>query len=90
METVASKFDPSIEQEKQNWDKYRKKLQYKNKMLSEYDDTFSNKGNGGMLGQQIIDMKNLYNFQYYGPIFMGSGAKEMSVSYDTGSDVIDK
>lgn len=82
VENVASKFDPSIEQEKQNWDKYRQKLEFKNKQLSKYDDTASMK-----LGQQRIDIKNIYNFQYYGPIYMGSGAKEMFVSYDTGSDV---
>ena len=41
-----------------------------------------------MLGQQHrINIKNIYNFQYYGPIYMGSSAKEMFVSYDTGSDV---
>jgi hypothetical protein len=60
-------------------------LEYKNKKLSEYDDTATD--DAKMLGQQRIDIKNIYNFQYYGPIYMGSSAKEMFVSYDTGSDV---
>ena len=60
-------------------------MEYKNKKLSEYDDTATD--DAQMLGQQRIDIKNIYNFQYYGPIYMGSSAKEMFVSYDTGSDV---
>jgi hypothetical protein len=60
-------------------------LEYKNKKLSEFDDTATEESK--KLGQQIIDIKNIYNFQYYGPIYMGSSAKEMYVSYDTGSDV---
>ncbi len=60
-------------------------MEYKNKKLSEFDDTATK--DSKKLGQQIIDIKNIYNFQYYGPIYMGSSAKEMYVSYDTGSDV---
>ena len=60
-------------------------MEYKNKKLSEFDDTATE--DSKKLGQQIIDIKNIYNFQYYGPIYMGSSAKEMYVSYDTGSDV---
>lgn len=60
-------------------------MEYKNKKLSEFDDTATEESK--KLGQQIIDIKNIYNFQYYGPIYMGSSAKEMYVSYDTGSDV---
>lgn len=59
-------------------------MEYKNKKLSEFDDTATE--DSKKLGQQIIDIKNIYNFQYYGPIYMGSSAKEMYVSYDTGSD----
>jgi hypothetical protein len=62
-------------------------LEYKNKKLSQYDDTATDEDQM-MLGQQHrINIKNIYNFQYYGPIYMGSSAKEMFVSYDTGSDV---
>lgn len=60
-------------------------MEFKNKKLSLYDDTATEEGK--MLGQQRIDIKNIYNFQYYGPIYMGSSAKELYLSYDTGSDV---
>lgn len=33
-------------------------------------------------------LKNVYSYQFYGPIYVGSNAQELYVAYDTGSDVI--
>lgn len=34
-----------------------------------------------------VDLQNIYNFRFYGPIYMGSTARKVNVIYDTGSDV---
>lgn len=54
---------------------------------NEDDDTTASLHQQYYLTQTAINMKNLYNFQYYGPVYMGTSAREMYVSYDTGSDV---
>jgi hypothetical protein len=80
--------------EVRNWEQFRARLDRDNrKLLKESgfeagESTFSTGGHPYRLSQQNINLKNIYNFQYYGPIYMGSAAKELFVSYDTGSDVI--
>eukprot|EP00347_Sterkiella_histriomuscorum_P020327 403338231 len=78
--------------EQQLWNDYIRKLKHKQRLeqqqnLDEQEtDTIQFQGKPKLELAPQIGLQNVYNFNYYGPIFMGSNSQQMNVVFDTTSD----